>query len=108
MATVTTTHVIDDIDGSTEATTIRFSVGRSHYEIDLSEENTDKLYEALQPFISKARKVSATTAAAPSRAARLRLEHAAIRQWAKENGINVNDRGRLPNDLIERYKAAHT
>ncbi|WP_301851119.1 histone-like nucleoid-structuring protein Lsr2 [Rhodococcus pyridinivorans] len=104
MATVTTTHVIDDIDGTQGATTIRFSVGRSQYEIDLCEENADKLYEALGPFISKARKARPETAKRDPD----RIDQGLVRKWAQENGLAVNARGRVPNELVEQYKQAHS
>lgn len=107
MATVTTTHVVDDIDGTDGASTIRFSIGRSRYEIDLSEENLEKLYEVLSPYISKARKDPSARGAGKRGAAR-RGDQTTIREWARENGIEVNARGRISNDLVERYNAAHS
>lgn len=101
MATVTTRHVIDDLDGSQDASTIRFSIGRSFYEIDLCETNTEKLYEALQPFIKKARKSSAVRPTT-------RSEQTKIREWAKKNGIEVHDRGRLPKELVKQYHDAQS
>jgi nucleoid-associated protein Lsr2 len=109
MATVTITQVVDDIDGTGDASTIRFSIGRSGYEIDLSEENTEKLYAALSPFIAKARKApAAATAAGGKRATAHRGNQTAIREWARENGYEVSDRGRISNELNELYQAAHS
>ena len=100
MATVTRTSVIDDIDGSDNAKTIRYSIGRSHYEIDLGPENTEKLYEALAPFIKKSRK--ATSGRETSR-----IDQTKVREWAKEQGIEISDRGRLPKGLEKQYREAH-
>lgn len=103
MATVTTTQVIDDLDGTPGATTIRFSVGRSHWEIDLCEANTEQLYEALQPFISKARKAASGKAGTAQRP-----KQTLVREWAKLKGLPVSDRGRVSNDLVEQYRAEHS
>lgn len=106
MATVTITQVIDDIDGSEGASTIRFSIDRSRYEIDLSEANAEKLYEALSPFISKARKAAGP--AAPKRTAVHRTNQAEIREWARSNGFTVSDRGRISKEITELYREAHS
>jgi hypothetical protein len=29
-----------------------------------------------------------------------------VREWAKENGIEVKERGRVPKDIVTRYRAA--
>ncbi|GAA3148177.1 MULTISPECIES: Lsr2 family protein [Rhodococcus] len=101
MATVTTTAVVDDFDRSPNATTIQFSVGKSFYEIDLNAEHTDELYEALRPYINKARRMKAPKADK-------RTEHNKIRDWAKKEGLEVSDRGRLSAELIQQYHAAHS
>lgn len=100
MATVTTTSVVDDFDKSPDAKTIRFSVERSHYEIDLKPENIEKLYEALAPFIKVARRASSVRTSA-------RPDQQKVREWAKEQGIAVSDRGRLSLDLVKQYQEAH-
>lgn len=71
MATVTRTKVVDDLDGSDGAKTIRFSIARAQYEIDLTPENVDGLYEALAPFITKSRRV-------PARLVQARADQSAV------------------------------
>jgi hypothetical protein len=56
MAQQTTVRFLDDLDGSDAVGTVTFSLENRAYEIDLSDENTDKLHEALAPFIEHARK----------------------------------------------------
>ena len=56
MAQQTTVRFVDDLDGSEAVGTVTFSLENRAYEIDLSDENTDKLHEALAPFIEHARK----------------------------------------------------
>ena len=42
-------------DGSDAVGTVTFSLDNRDYQIDLSDENTDKLHEALAPFIEHGR-----------------------------------------------------
>jgi len=57
MAQQTTVRFIDDLDGSDAVGTASFSLENRTYEIDLSDENTDKLHDALAPFIEHGRQV---------------------------------------------------
>lgn len=101
--------LIDDIDGTDADRTVQFSFDGTSYEIDLSNDNAAKLEKALAPFVEKATKVSSARAAG-SRAKRTasgRSKAAEVRAWAKEQGIPVPDRGRVPNDILEQYEAAH-
>ncbi|HEU5416271.1 MAG TPA: Lsr2 family protein [Streptosporangiaceae bacterium] len=97
---------IDDIDGTPAAETIRFGIAGVDYEIDLSAEHAKEFREAMAPFVAGARRGTAgprqarsTRAGGPS--------PAAVRQWAKSAGIEVSDRGRVPDDLIARFQAAN-
>ena len=116
MAQETTVRFIDDLDGSDAAGTVTFSLDNRAYEIDLSDENTDKLHEALAPFIEHARKAGGRSggrgrtrgqAAVTDPPARSnREETRAIREWARQNGHQLSDRGRIPKSVIEAYQAA--
>jgi hypothetical protein len=57
MAQQTTVRFIDDLDGSDAVGTVSFALENRTYEIDLSDENTDKLHDALAPFIEHGRPV---------------------------------------------------
>ena len=117
MAQQTTVRFIDDLDGSEAVGTVTFSLENRAYEIDLSDENTDKLHDALAPFIEHARKAAGRSGArgrtrgqapmtdAPARSNR--EETQAIREWARQNGHQVSDRGRIPKSVLEAYKAAN-
>ena len=50
--------VIDDLDGSEGATTVRFAFGDQSYEIDLNEQHTEELRAALDPYITAGRRLS--------------------------------------------------
>jgi Lsr2 len=118
MAQQTTVRFIDDLDGSDAVGTVTFSLENRAYEIDLSDENTDKLHDALAPFIEHGRQVSGRAAGRGRRqgqsqsseekkpARSNREETAAIREWARAHGHKVNDRGRISKAVVEAYQAA--
>ncbi|MFJ4895742.1 Lsr2 family protein [Streptomyces sp. NPDC088788] len=109
MAQHTITQLLDDLDGSAAAETIVFSIDGKSYEIDLNEKNASKLRKALEPYVDKGRKTSRTHGgrrAGSRQAATSSGDTAMIRSWAKENGYEVNDRGRIPADIKEAYAKA--
>jgi hypothetical protein len=97
----------DDLDGSPADGTLRFGLEGAEYEIDLSQNNADTLRAALGPFIGHARRVtSAEPARRGGRTPPARQRSASIRAWAKEHGIAVSERGRIPASVAEQYEAA--
>lgn len=98
--------ITDDIDGSEGASTIRFAYGSQEYEIDLGPKNANKLDQALADFISNARRVGKTDRGTKKAAGKKR-ELGPVRTWAAENGYKLNDRGRIPKDVLDAYDAAH-
>lgn len=105
--------LIDDIDGSNAEETVSFSLDGVSYEIDLSKGNAKKLRDSLAPHIGAARRVGGR-AGRPARG-RTRAKAATtngdrvaeIRAWAKSKGLKVNDRGRIPAAIVEKYDAAN-
>lgn len=101
----------DDLDGGPADETIRFGLDGNSYEIDLSSANADKLRGAIRPFVSKARRSSAAgkgrTGTARSAATRTNPDTPKIREWAKSNGYNVSDRGRIHQEIQDAYYAAN-
>jgi len=95
MAQKVTVSLVDDLTGSRAD------------EIDLSSGNADKLRGALAEFVAAARRPGGARRAATSAVARRpvtdREQNQVIRDWARGNGMNVNDRGRIPADVIEAY-----
>lgn len=113
MARKQITQLIDDLDGTVlddgEGKQISFSIEGRSYEIDLSNRNADKFYNALAPYVDVARSVSTSSGAARrGRPARSKsdLDLGAVREWARANGHTVNDRGRVPAAVIDAYRAA--
>ena len=100
------TVVVDDIDGSEDARTVTFSVDGSTWRIDLSEQNRQRLREALGEFIESAVKVSARRRPRAALDSAPPVDLADVRAWARENGYEVSDRGRIPKDIMQAYEAA--
>ena len=107
MAQKVQTLYIDDIDGSEAAGTVRFAIDGTDYEIDLSAKHTDELHTALRTYINHARKTGGTARRAPrGRRADSAIDTTAVRTWAREQGIDIKDRGRVPADIIAKYQDA--
>ncbi|TDL40223.1 histone-like nucleoid-structuring protein Lsr2 [Kocuria rosea] len=98
----------DDLDGGPAEETVRFGLDGAQYEIDLSEENAAKLRDAVRPFIAKARRAQSKQTPKQARpTGKSNPDTAAIRQWARENGHPVSDRGRIHQDVQKAYYDAH-
>ena len=96
----------DDFDGGPADETVRFGLGGTEYEIDLSTRNATAFRRKLAPFIEHARKTGRGQRRRPGRTASSRERSADIRAWAKDQGITVSDRGRIPASVAEQYDAA--
>ncbi|MGH3332552.1 MAG: histone-like nucleoid-structuring protein Lsr2 [Nocardioidaceae bacterium] len=97
--------LVDDMDGSGADETVSFGLDGTEYEIDLSQVNAAELRAALAPYVDAGRKVggrrrrSQRPSGGPS--------PSEIRQWARENGWDVPERGRVSAEVREAYAAAH-
>ncbi len=101
------TLLIDDLDGGEAAGTVRFGLDGTEYEIDLSAAHSDELRKALEQYLAHARRTGGTARnAARTRRGGGTVESAKVRDWAKGQGIEVKDRGRVPADVVEQYKTA--
>jgi nucleoid-associated protein Lsr2 len=94
----------DDLDGGPADETVRFGVGGTQYEIDLSKKNARAFRKQLAPSVEHARK--AGRGQRRSRTSSSRQRSGDIRAWAKDQGIAVSDRGRIPAGVVEQYEAA--
>jgi nucleoid-associated protein Lsr2 len=111
MAQKIQTLFIDDIDGGEAAGTVRFALDGTEYEIDLNARHSEELRSALGAYVAHARKAGGTArrsgrAAGRGRGAGPVPNTTEIRNWARENGYDIKDRGRVPADLIAKYQAA--
>jgi hypothetical protein len=106
MAQKITVALEDDLDGGPADETVRFGLGGTEYEIDLSTKNANAFHRQLASFIEQARKTGRGSRRRPGRTVSSRERSADIRAWAKDQGITVSDRGRIPANVAEQYDAA--
>jgi hypothetical protein len=105
--------LVDDIDGSDAAETVTFGLDGVQYEIDLSTDNADKFRDVLAPYVGHARRSggrrrsSSGGGRSNGSASRSGASAADIRAWARDNGWDVPDRGRVSAEVREAYDAAH-
>ena len=99
--------LLDDIDGTEAIDTVHFGLDKREYEIDLSDENIDKLHEALAPYIEAGRKAGSNGGHPhkPARPVIDREKAAAIREWVRTNGGHIGDRGRIPQRILDAYSS---
>lgn len=108
MARHTKVELIDDVDGGPAAETLTFAVDGKTWEIDLNADNAQQLRADLDKWQPHARRVKSARGGAPRAAAQRDPEQtAAIRQWARENGYEVSDRGRISAAVERAYQQAH-
>ena len=103
---VTTTEYTDDLSGGKADRTVAFGFEGQSYEIDLSRSNSRALEKALAPYVGAARKVRVTHTKV-ARPIKTKRDVSVVREWAKSNGYEVSDRGRVASALIDAYDAAH-
>jgi Lsr2 len=99
------TLFVDDIDGGAAEGTVRFGLDGVGYEIDLSVAHSEELHKALAPYIAHARKTGGARRAARSGNGNAVDTHK-VREWARGQGIEIKDRGRVPADVAEKYRQA--
>lgn len=112
MAQKTFIQLVDDLDGSPiadgEGRTLTFSLDGAAYEIDLHDSHVDELTSALSPFLSAGRRTGRKQTPSRGPAGKSNpAELQAIREWARANGHEVSDRGRVSGSVREAYDAAH-
>ncbi|MGA8726301.1 MAG: Lsr2 family protein [Acidimicrobiales bacterium] len=117
MATIEeiTVSLVDDFDGTPASETITFSLDGKSYEIDLSRSNANEFRRTLRPYVDRARTARRGTTArngkAPSNRGRSRrrsegYDRSEVREWAKAHRIKVAPRGRIANEVVEKWRAA--
>ena len=106
MAQRVTVALEDDLDGGRAEETVRFGFGGADYEIDLSKKNAAAFRKQIAPFIAHARKAGRAQPRRPGRTAASRQRSGDIRAWAKDHGMAVSERGRIPADVLAQYQAA--
>jgi Lsr2 len=106
MAHRVTVELEDDLDGGPADETLRFGLDGSEYEIDLRKNNASRFRRQIAPYIEHARRAGRGQRRRPGRTASSRQPSGDIRAWAKDHGIAVSERGRIPAGVAEQYEAA--
>ena len=106
MATKITVTLQDDLDGGPADETVQFGLGGAAYEIDSSKKNARAFRKQLARCIEHARKPGPAPRRRAGRTAASRQRSGDIWAWAKDQGIMVSARGRIPARVVERYRAA--
>ncbi|HET7735575.1 MAG TPA: Lsr2 family protein [Nocardioidaceae bacterium] len=101
--------LVDDLDGSDADETVTFALDGTEYEIDLNAAHAAKLRDAFAPYVGHARRVGGRRrrSANNRRNGAAEATPAEIREWARQNGWDVPDRGRVASEVREAYEAAH-
>ncbi|HEX6233985.1 MAG TPA: Lsr2 family protein [Jiangellaceae bacterium] len=96
--------LVDDLDGGEADETVSFALDGTSYEIDLSKKNAKALRDSLSTYVSSARRSGGRRRGRGGRGAGRSGDTAAIREWARSQGMKISDRGRIPADIIEKYE----
>ena len=100
----------DDVDGGAAAETVTFGLDGVSYEIDLSDKNAGKLRDEFATWIGHARRSGgrrSTGRRVTGGSSSPRRDLSAVRAWARQNGHQVSDRGRVSAVVQEAYDKAH-
>src|SRR5688500_4317467 len=108
-------QLVDDLDGTTaeDVEAVTFGLDGVSYEIDLKGDNASRLRDSLADFVASARRVggrakrAGTTTRTIVAESRTKEQTRAIREWAKANGHELSDRGRISTHIIEEFEKAH-
>jgi hypothetical protein len=106
VATKVTVVLEDDLDGGPADETVRFGLDGVEYEIDLSKQHARTFRRELASFLVHARRAERERRRRPARSPSGRRRSGDIRAWAKDAGIQVSDRGRIPAGVVAQYQAA--
>jgi hypothetical protein len=115
MAQKVNVQLVDDLDGSVAESKVEFGLDGVHYAIDLSANNAAQLREAVATYVSHAKRTggqkrrggkATNSAATGGSSLSERRRNQAIREWAREQGMDVSDRGRIPAEIVQAYDNA--
>lgn len=109
MARKVLVRLVDDLDGEPggDVSTITFGLDRVNYEIDLNEVNAAALRDALAEYVAVARRTGGRIKrGAGSGVVGRSSDAAAIREWARSQGHELGERGRIPSHIVEAFRAA--
>jgi len=106
-------QLVSDLSGKdikdSEGETVKFSIGSTSYEMDLTEAEAGQFYDTVKKYTDVATKTSGrgVRAGGGPKSKSDRNQTQAIRTWARESGLTVSERGRISQDIQDAYNAAH-
>ena len=103
-----TVHITltDDLDGSAATETVAFSLDGASYELDLNNRNAAAFRRTFERYVAAGRKVGGRTSRRRARNVGTEVDAKAVRAWAASHKIEVSARGRIPADVVEKYRSA--
>ncbi len=102
--------LVDDVDGGEAEESVSFSLDGVNYEIDLSGANAESLRDALATWVGHARRIGGRSGRGRSAGrtkAPAKPDLTQVRAWARDNGFQVSDRGRVSSEVMSAYEGAH-
>jgi Lsr2 len=103
--------LVDDLDGGEAEESVSFSLDGVTYEIDLSSANAEALRDAIAPWVGHARRISGRAGrgrpVGRGRGVAAKADLGEVRSWARDNGFQVSDRGRVSAEVMSAYDGAH-
>lgn len=99
--------LIDDLDGSEATERVTFALGGNYYEIDLNDEHAAELRDAFARYVDAGRRTGGRIHGKAAARRADEVDTKAVRQYLKEQGHKLSDRGRIPTALVQKYKEAH-
>lgn len=105
MAQKVTVELIDDLTGRKATETVSFGLDGKSYEIDLGDKNAQKLRDILTEYVQAGRKTGKIGGKSKAKSGATE-DTAKIRAWAKDNGFDLAERGRVPGNVREAYYKA--
>lgn len=90
--------------------TVNFSIGSDAYQLDLSDKEAEKFFDTFKKYTDVATKtagrgVKSSGSRKSSGSGRSKEELSEIRQWWRQQGNEIGDRGRLPQSVIDAWEA---
>ena len=107
MAIKLITILEDDLDGTDAAETISFGLDGQSYEIDLNSNHAEELRNTLSRYTAAGRKQTSARRRTGLQVRPAVNKTGAVRQWAKEQGLEVSARGRIQAEILTKYENAH-
>ena len=106
MASRIVTQLVSDLSGEDipegEGDTVEFAYRGSTYRIDLTSAEATAFDSAMAAYIDRATKVGSRATSKRATAG----DAKAIRDWARQHGIDVPSRGRIPAEVRAQYESA--